>query len=503
MAEQTKILVVDDNKTIAESISDELQDAGYKTDVAYTGKDAIEKAVKNPFDVELLDISLPDIKGTEVLPKLKEINPDIMSIIITGSASLETSVDSLRKGAFDYITKLLDLKQLMEVVKKAVEKRKVSVYDRELLSRLENANKELQQKITSAIEELMTAQKKLSQTEKIASLGQAVATVAHELRTPMCVIRSWVEVMGMNIKEGDPNKRHADVIIRETDRLNRIVNEMLTFSREQQLDLRFENINQLVKQSLLLVQNDLFKYNVKCSEKLDATRPSVNIDPDKIKQIIINIVQNACHAMDKCEVRQLNIQTSASEGFIHMEISDTGAGIPAEKLDSIFKPFFTTKANGTGLGLSICKSIVEAHRGKIEVKSQLNLGTAFIISLPMKKEYSGPEQRQYIRRNAHLQVRYRYPETQEWLVNITKDISAGGILLVTEQEFSVDDYLELEIELPGINEPIKTAGKIVRVKQLIKDKLYENGIKFAEINSEHRQIINRFTNLNKGGEIYV
>ena len=122
MTEKANILIVEDNEVLAEFISDELLDNGYDTEIVSTGNQAVKKMKTDIFDVAILDIKLPDIKGTEVLVKLKEINPNVVCIMITGSATIETTIDALRGGAEDFIIKPLDLTRLIDIVNKAVKK---------------------------------------------------------------------------------------------------------------------------------------------------------------------------------------------------------------------------------------------------------------------------------------------------------------------------------------------------------------------------------------------
>jgi len=122
---------------------------------------------------------------------------------------------------------------------------------------------------------------------------------------------------------------------------------------------------------------------VKCIKELDKTLPPFDFDVDRIKQVTLNIIQNACHFMVNRGVKQLTVVTKKNNENVEVEISDTGPGIPPENFNKIFEPFFTTRTRGTGLGLAVSRNIVETHGGKLDVRSQIGIGTTFIISLPL------------------------------------------------------------------------------------------------------------------------
>jgi len=249
-----------------------------------------------------------------------------------------------------------------------------------------NFTEELKKQVNQAVEKLQKAQKQLVQSEKLSALGQMATVVTHEVRNPLSTIRGSAEIISNRIKSNDPSRKFVEYIIQEVDRLNRIVTDILTFSRQSQAFFSKQDINKLINQVLDFLDASYF-VQLKCTAKRDLAKnlPLVAIDADLIKQVLLNVIQNACYFMEKRAVRRLNIKSYQKDQSVVIEIEDTGPGIPPENLDKIFEPFFTTRAKGTGLGLSISKNIIESHKGKIEVKSELGIGSAFYIRLPIKK----------------------------------------------------------------------------------------------------------------------
>ncbi len=242
----------------------------------------------------------------------------------------------------------------------------------------------LQEEVDIAVKKLQEAQKQLIQSEKLAALGEMAAVVSHEVRNPLSTIHMSAQILNEEIKD-EKYRKYVEYIISEVNRLNRVVSEILTFSRIPRLELKKVDIHKLIDELINFLEiSDFLKYDIKCYKEYNAKISEFLLDPDQIKQTLLNIIQNACHFMVNRPIRNLTISTDIENCTFVLKIKDTGSGIPPENLKKIFEPFFTTKTKGTGLGLTICKNIIEAHGGKIEVKSILGEGTTFIINLPIK-----------------------------------------------------------------------------------------------------------------------
>ncbi|MBN1385200.1 MAG: response regulator [Elusimicrobia bacterium] len=353
MTERANILVVEDNEVLAEFIGDELRDNGYGADVVHTGKEAIERVKTGIFDVALLDIKLPDIKGTEVLVKLKEINPNIVCIMMTGNTNIETTIDSLRGGAQDYLLKPIDLNHLVNITKKAVKK-------------------------------LRILQAQLLKSERLAALGKMAAVVAHEIRNPIASIRASAQRISKQFSASDlGNNKYIRYIIEETDRLGSVVKNILTFSKSPEPHLIPNDINKLINDVLYFLSAEIKLAKVKITKKLEQSLPMVSFDQSLIRQVLLNIFQNALFFMSYRDKKELKVATMKRGSNVVVEISDTGSGIPKENMVKIFEPFFSTKPSGTGLGLATSQKIIKSHNGDLQVESEPDYGTTFKILLPV------------------------------------------------------------------------------------------------------------------------
>jgi two-component system NtrC family sensor kinase len=425
--EKESILIVDDDENSCKGLSLVFGRKGYEVEIARTGQEALEKAQAKYFNGVLVDIRLPDMAGTELLAPLRKINPDMVLIVLTGYASLETAVQAVNDGASAYITKPLNLDEVLTTVGSVLEKQRLLQEKRqaeqmknELIRRLEQKNKKLQ----LLLQELQNAQAQLIQSAKMASLGQLVVSIAHEINNPVSFICSNIsrlqeysarlkafqvsckaffeEIEQSNCSQAQrilpalkhmQKKNEVDFIIKDlgelaqetkegAKRVSKIVEGLRNFGRAQE-ELQLVDINDCLQSTTLLLHNqiqDRIEIVTDCDPKAEICGY-----PNRIKEAFLNLLINASQAIS--DKGKITLQTAVDASTVYVRISDTGKGIPEENLDRIFEPFYTTKAGnrGTGLGLSIVRSIVKNHKGKIFVNSQLGQGTTFTLTFPHKK----------------------------------------------------------------------------------------------------------------------
>lgn len=247
------------------------------------------------------------------------------------------------------------------------------------------------EKLHKSIEELNLSNEKLAntrealkQSEKLASMGQLSAGIAHELNNPLGVISLHSNILKDRIKEADPSKESLELIVEHADRCKKIVSGLLNFARKNQLKLQEIDIEEHVRKSFSSV---IIPENISLSFKSNLQDRNILIDPDQMMQVLINLEKNAIEAMP--DGGALNISLNDDTDNLQIIISDTGLGISEENMKKLFTPFFTTKmiGKGTGLGLSLIYGIVKMHRGQVKVESNANLakgstGTTFVIFLP-------------------------------------------------------------------------------------------------------------------------
>lgn len=246
-------------------------------------------------------------------------------------------------------------------------------------------SEELRHQVELAKKELKEAQAHLIHSERLAAVGEMSVIVAHEVRNPMSSIRSCAQRIHKAVEEKDPNKKYTNYIMQEVDRLERIVKDMLTVTRQPKPNLVEENVNRVIEEILLHMDDEIRKSGTVLTKELDQNLPAILVDPALLEQVILNMIQNALIFMQDREKKELKIATGQDKRFLQIRISDTGPGIPAHNRKRVFEPFFSTKPQGTGLGLAICQRIVLAHKGKIELESEMDKGATFIVNLPMKK----------------------------------------------------------------------------------------------------------------------
>ena len=233
------------------------------------------------------------------------------------------------------------------------------------------------------VRERMALEQKLHDVEKLAHLGTMVATVSHEIKSPLGIIRSTAEILAKRVKKLAPgNESLAEIIVAETSRLNTIVLEFLDFARPQKVHLKPVDINQLVNQVLQFVMAELEEKQIALHPDLHPGIGKITIDPDLFYRALLNVLVNSIQAMP--DGGTLDVQTAVvrKDGSVAITISDSGVGMSEETVAKMFKPFFTDKHKGTGLGLAITKNIIEQHHGTITVTSKEGEGTSFTISLP-------------------------------------------------------------------------------------------------------------------------
>jgi two-component system, NtrC family, sensor histidine kinase HydH len=230
--------------------------------------------------------------------------------------------------------------------------------------------------------ERLRLEEKLNQAERLAHLGKMVATVSHEIKSPLGIVRSTAEILEKRISKIAPGNEHlAKIVVNETIRLNNIVVEFLDFARPQKAQLKPFSVNEVVRKVLDFLSYELKQQRIELITDLDPDLPHNNLDQDLFYRALLNILMNSIQAMN--ENGQLQVSTCRSpSGGTELTIRDTGVGMSPEKVEQIFKPFFTDKTKGTGLGLAITKTIIENHGAEIEVQSELGRGTTFTIILP-------------------------------------------------------------------------------------------------------------------------
>ncbi|MHB1011763.1 MAG: sensor histidine kinase [Desulfobacteria bacterium] len=261
---------------------------------------------------------------------------------------------------------------------------------------LQNAQRQIQegirnleQKVEERTRELKTTQSQLLHSEKLAAVGALAATVAHEINNPLTGVYTYIRLMERKIAQEQYGpeeiaryKGYLDTMRREVERTTAIVQNLLDFTRPKEPVRKPMNLVKVMEESLVLISNKLALTNIEVVKHLDPL-PEIQADPAHMKQVFLNLLINACEAMEEGGTLTIRSEYHPDANTVTMSVRDTGMGIEEKDLDRIFDPFYSTKKKGTGLGLSVVNGIVTRHGGKVEIDSAPGKGTDFRVTLPV------------------------------------------------------------------------------------------------------------------------
>jgi two-component system NtrC family sensor kinase len=255
-----------------------------------------------------------------------------------------------------------------------------------LEAKVEASNKELE----VAYEMLKQRQEQLIRSEKMAALGQLSAGIAHEIRNPLTSIKIFIQSLGKEIDLDDLQKEDFRIVMKEIDRINENITRFLNFARPEEPLFQAIDVSALVKETVNLLAAKIKNSGIRLDISLPEEHPPVEGDPKQLVQVFLNLLLNAIEAMPQGGTLTISssvkVNPDSRQGFLQLVIKDTGHGVPEKDRPYLFDPFFTMKTGGTGLGLSIVYSIIQKHNGRIEVESELEKGSSFILSLPVQTE---------------------------------------------------------------------------------------------------------------------
>jgi len=359
---KARIIVVDDNCDLSDSIREVLEEHDCFVECAANGKEAIELARNNIYDIAFIDLKLPDISGSEVVEKIAEISPSTEFIYMTGHASIDSAVEAVKQGrVVSYETKPLDLHRLLPLINQVVERKKM--------------------------EEV------LRQSEKLKSIGNMTAGISHEFNNILNIISGNVQLLQMDYKDHKELMDRLCTIKESVDDGAEIVDRMFEFTHVKKDIAGFvcSDINELLKQAIeftmprwkSMAQAKGINYHMDTEGMKNIS--SILCNPIKIREVFINIINNALDAMP--DGGCLSFRTWSKDDTVFASITDTGSGMTEDVKKSIFDPFFTTRRpERTGLGMSTSFSIIVRHSGKIEVESEVSKGTTLTLSFPITLE---------------------------------------------------------------------------------------------------------------------
>ena len=407
--ERERVLIVDDSPVMRRSLAKALGDA-YRCTEAGTVLEAFELLRSSEFSLVITDIIMPGLSGIELLRKVVEAYPRTAVIVVSGVDRPQRALDAVRLGAFDYLIKPFDNDVLTLTVTRALEHRSLLINAKRYKADLEARNEEL----IRGKQQLQRLQAQIVQNEKMASIGQLAAGIAHELNNPVgflygnldllgsCVndlarvvrfyehvelpseiaqaAQSFKDQIGYSRTVSDLDSIIADC--REgAERVRDIVQNLRTFSRLDEAELKRTDIHEGIESTLRILSRYFSVGTIELVRDF-GDLPAIEAYSAKLNQVWMNLLVNAAQAIGPNPGR-VTISTRSTDDKVYVAISDTGCGIDPTVAGRIFDPFFTTKSvgEGTGLGLSISFGIIEDHGGTIKVESKPGVGTTFTVEL--------------------------------------------------------------------------------------------------------------------------
>jgi two-component system, NtrC family, sensor kinase len=421
---RARVLIIDDSHTYRESLAQELRDEGCEVTQVVNGAEGLKRLTENDYDCVMVDMVMPGMDGIAVckeLAKLRtDVEPPLVVLMLSAYENKENVARALEAGADDFVGKSTEMSVLrarlrallrrkflleqnqrilkefrlreMETLRAKAEKEAAEARAA-LTEGLEKANRELEE----ANRKLRETQVHLIQSEKMASLGQLVAGVAHEINNPLSFalsnvfsVESWLSSVLAEAADclspemsGRLDKARSRIVDtgQGLERVRELVVKLRTFSRLDEGEFKTIDVREAIESVLLFLRH-------KTSDRIEVVRdfqPSNELAcyAGQLNQVLMNVIANAVDAID--DKGSVMVRTGVEHDMFVITVKDSGCGIPQEYLERIFDPFFTTKpvGQGTGLGLSISYGIVQTHQGRIEVDSKMGEGTEVRVMIPL------------------------------------------------------------------------------------------------------------------------
>lgn len=375
MTNKGKILIVDDDVDTVELLTKRLHAEGYDTSEAYDGEQALRQVEEYQPDLLILDIKMPKVDGYEVCRRLKgsEDTRLIPIIMLTVKRKIPDKVKGLDIGADDYIPKPFDYRELSQRVRywRAV---KMEVEER--------------------VKEIKRLQQELIKSERLAAIGQTVASLAHYVKNILFGLKGGLYLVNVASKENerDSLKTGYEILQRNMGRISDLVLALLEYSRERKPEYESSFPNEIANEVCGLMETSAREYGVEIIRDFDPSMGKVLLDPRGIHRCLLNLVSNAIDAclFDTSKEKKWVVRVKTifeKDGTVRFEVSDNGCGMDEGVKKKLFTTFFSTKeGRGTGLGLLNTQKIVQEHGGTIAVNSQAGKGSTFTIRLPYREE---------------------------------------------------------------------------------------------------------------------
>jgi signal transduction histidine kinase len=405
MREQPKVLVVDDEESVVVTIKAILQLDGYNVATTTSGAEARKMVRDTEYDLVLTDLRLEDGDGLDVLKAVRERYPETVTIMLTGYASLESAIQALRAGAYDYLVKPSEVEELRATVARGIERRRLGQELRLRVAELEQANREiadlnssLQRRVDEATAELKVRYEELKELDRMKS--QFLSIASHELKTPITAMSGFLQVALRRVRRLSEGAaagplaegmrgitEQLEVVYRQTGKLARLVDELLDVSRIQtgRIEFRYGDVDMGELANEVATRMQLTTTTHEISVRRDSQNV-VTADRDHLEQVLNNLVTNAIKYSPTGG--PILIEVRPDDAGVRLSVTDQGIGIPEQELEAIFGLFYRSPdraardAAGMGLGLYISREIVVRHGGRIWAERAAEKGSTLNVVIP-------------------------------------------------------------------------------------------------------------------------
>ena len=367
------VLVIDDERGPRESLRMVL-----KYDYEMLLADRVDAGIKllreQEPDLIIMDIRMPEKSGIQGLREIREINPNISIVMLTGYGDLETAQQAIRYGANDYLQKPFDTDEIQAVVKKYVDR-----------SKLNSRKRQAQEELTKMTQSLS---REVGKTNKLTSLGAASSELVRDLRNPLTIIRGYLDLLTYELKEkqestSDEMNEYLDQIERNVERCAELVESWRALGRFDFSQLQRLNLPKLVSDCF---RDAAAHSEVAFSLQVDGSEDQYEILGERlqIKRALQNLIDNSVNAVGQVDSPSITVLFCIANNEIDIKVKDNGCGVDTQKLRWIFEPFDNTAAieKGAGLGLFITKKVIEEHRGSLQFESRVGEGTIVAVRIP-------------------------------------------------------------------------------------------------------------------------
>lgn len=396
----SRLLVVDDEESVAVTVSEVLRRKGFVVDTALSGQEALDYLHSSQYDLVLTDLHMEGVDGISVLADIQRSAPTTISIVLTGFASLESAIAAMRHGAYDYLIKPCNIEDMMHTIQRGLSHRRLMLAEQEAQAKLKRLNRELERRVEDRTSELQRVNEELEEANRAKDVF--LASLSHELRTPLSPILGWTRILRSAKSDPALIAKGLDAIERNVQLQAHLIDDLLDVSRIVTSKLTIEkeptDLRSIVNESVETVRDKATTRGISLKVDLPDKPIIVQGSPVRLQQIIWNFLTNAIKFTESGG--QINVRSYRGQEKAHVVVSDTGIGIAPDFLLRIFEPFsqsdtVTNRHGGLGLGLAIARKLAELHGGQVRAESEgIGKGACFTFVLPCADSNLDVEQKE-------------------------------------------------------------------------------------------------------------